>query len=124
MLSSLLPLNSEVTRTEACDLLSGTSGLVLGFVRPKDMVRPFALYQNEPNSFRESTVVRYTVPKDGPVTFALRDAVGRLLLQETQDAAAGDNFWAVSKAKLPSGLIYYTIETAFGTDTKRILLTK
>jgi hypothetical protein len=47
-----------------------------------------------------------------------------LLLQETQDAAAGDNFWTVSKAKLPSGLIYYTIETAFGTDTKRMLLTE
>ena len=124
LLSELLSLNSEVTRTEAYDLLSGTSGLVLGFVQPQDMAQPFALYQNEPNPFRESTVVRYTVPKDGPVTFVLRDAAGRLLLQETQDAAAGDNFWTVSKAKLPSGLIYYTIETAFGTDTKRMLLTE
>jgi hypothetical protein len=97
---------------------------VLGFVQPQDVSQPFALHQNEPNPFRETTEVRYTVPQAGDVTFTLRDAVGRLLLQETQDAAAGDNFWTVSKAKLPSGLIYYTIETAFGTDTKRMLLTE
>jgi hypothetical protein len=124
LLSKMLSLNSEVTRTEAYDLVSGTSGLVLGFVQSQDVSQPFALHQNEPNPFRETTVVRYTVPEAGDVTFVLRDAAGRLLLQETQNAAASDNFWTVSKAKLPSGLIYYTIETAFGTDTKRMLLTE
>jgi hypothetical protein len=90
----------------------------------------YALEQNYPNPFNPSTLIRYAVPADGPVTLRVYDIAGRevaTLVNDRQTAGtyevrfSGQN---ASGRSLASGVYFYQIRSGGFTETRKMLLLK
>lgn len=85
----------------------------------------FALVQNYPNPFNPSTVISYSISKDGPVTLKVFNSIGQQvaeLVNATQSAGIYNiNFNASS---LSSGVYFYTLKANDFTATKKFILIK
>lgn len=88
----------------------------------------YSLSQNYPNPFNPSTVINYTIAKDGNVKLKVYDITGRLAAVLINGFKTRGNysveFDADSFIKLSSGVYYYTIEAGGFIETKRMLLLK
>lgn len=88
----------------------------------------YSLSQNYPNPFNPSTVINYTIAKDGKVKLKVYDITGRLAAVLINGFKTRGNysveFDADSFIKLSSGVYYYTIEAGGFIETKRMLLLK
>jgi hypothetical protein len=91
---------------------------------------PERLEQNRPNPFNPVTEIRYSLPAAGRARLAVYDARGRLLRElfaGEQPAGPGSVTWdgrdGAGRA-VASGVYLYRLETATGTQAKRMLLIK
>jgi M6 family metalloprotease-like protein len=88
------------------------------------------LRQNVPNPFNPGTLIRYVLPIGGTVTLTIYDAAGsrvRLLEQALRGAGEHEVYWdGRDDAALPvaSGVYFYRLETAAGSEVKRMVLLK
>jgi len=81
------------------------------------------LFPNYPNPFNPSTVINYSVPKQGNVTIIVYDALGRevrTLINE--EKAAGSYTTEFNAANLSSGIYYYQIRADEFIQTKKMVL--
>ena len=91
---------------------------------------PQQLEQNRPNPFNPVTEIKFSLPAAGRARLAVYDAQGRLLrelLAGTQPAGPGSVTWDGRDAAgrpVASGVYLYRLETAAGTQAKRMLLIK
>ncbi len=70
-----------------------------------------ALEQNTPNPFRGRTVIRYRIPKTGPVSLVLHDVRGRVVRTIVEgDRNAGEHRVEVDAGELPAGVYFYRLE--------------
>jgi len=81
----------------------------------------FDLFQNQPNPFREQTMIGFYLPDDSEVRLILRDEAGRLLRVIDADKKAGYNTIQLESADLTNGFIYYQLSTKFGSKAKKML---
>ena len=93
----------------------------LNFTNTNDLINALELYQNKPNPFQGETNISFYLPESSEVTLILRDEVGRLLKEIKVQKAAGLNNLKINSADLPTGLIYYQLNTKYGTQTKKML---
>jgi len=96
--------------------VSGTTGVDY---YPGVVESGVALYQNVPNPFSTTTTVKFHLPKSGPVSLKLFDAVGHevmTLVDGTREA--GMNSITLSAEHLESG--YYTARLVAGGVTRII----
>jgi len=85
----------------------------------------FALYQNRPNPFRETTHIGFNLPAASKVSLIVYDAAGKLIKSIEQDAAIGYNQIVLSAVDLPMrGVLYYELITPTHKATKKMILTK
>ncbi|WP_310391411.1 T9SS type A sorting domain-containing protein [Hymenobacter sp.] len=97
------------------------TGLVLatGAARPADALR----LGNYPNPAGAATTIAYTLPAPGPVQFVLRTATGQVV-----DARAlgwqrsGPQQLTVATAALRAGCYTYTLTSAGGTQTRKLVI--
>jgi hypothetical protein len=85
----------------------------------------FNLYQNNPNPFNPSTVIRYSLSVTGSVTLKVYDVLGReitTLVNERQ--SAGSHQVTFDGRKLASGIYFYQLKTQNGIEQKKMLLMK
>jgi hypothetical protein len=85
----------------------------------------FTLYQNFPNPFNPSTVIRYSLRVNGIVTLKVFDLLGRevtTLVNEKQNP--GTYSVEFNASSLSSGVYFYQLNAAGFTDAKRMLLIK
>jgi len=82
----------------------------------------FILFQNEPNPFRNSTVVRFQLPESTPATLSIFNAEGRLLFQQTADYIQGMNAVTLEKAGLPPGVLFYKLEAGANMAWRKMVL--
>lgn len=92
---------------------------------PVDIITDYSLDQNFPNPFNPTTVISYTIPKDGMVTLKIFDALGRevkTLVNENQTVGR----YAVSfdASRLSSGVYFYRLVSGNYVSTKKMLLVK
>lgn len=129
-ISDLVGLNSSYTAAEAYISEPGTSGIARAevltqFKGGKEEVTvggQFELYQNQPNPFSNSTVIGFYLPQRAEATLRVFEGSGRLLLQIGGDYDKGYNAIEIDGADLGEhGLIYYQLETAGFTDTKKMM---
>ena len=107
--SGFADLSSEITSVEEHG------------VRPQE----FSLTQNYPNPFNPATRITYSLQSTGQVRLAVYDLLGRevaVLVDRVQ--GAGSHTQLFSGAGLPSGLYFYRLQTAAGTITRKMALTK
>jgi Secretion system C-terminal sorting domain len=89
----------------------------------------FLLYQNFPNPFNPSTVIKYRIPEDNFVTLKIFDSLGRevvTLINERQvkgEHHVSFNANSVNK-KISSGVYLYQLKSGDFTNTKKFVLLK
>lgn len=124
-LSELLSLNGSKTRGEAYNTYMETMGVGLQFNAESGVVETpaFALYQNQPNPFKQATSIPFRMPEDGWARLSVFDVTGKLLLVKEGDFSAGYNEWQLKRNELKgSGLLSYRLETEAATATRRMII--
>ena len=89
----------------------------------------FALYQNVPNPFNPTTVIRYDVPAGGGhVTLTVYDVAGRLvrtLVDETKSAGVKTVAWNGANnrgARVATGVYFYRLTAPGFEQTRKMVL--
>ena len=121
-LSKVLKINSQLTPKEAYDKDDELMDVQLELkgVTLSDLA---ALYQNTPNPFVEETAIGFYLPKASAATLTVRDVKGALLYRLEGNYAKGENQIILKHEQLrSSGVLYYTLETAEFTATKKMIL--
>ena len=124
-LSQWLNLDGSKTRAEAYNMFVEPVGLGLQFGAEPVVVETlsFALYQNQPNPFKQATVIPFQLAADSWARLSVFDATGKLLLVKEGNFAAGYNEWNLKRNELPSsGVLSYRLETEGATATRRMIL--
>jgi len=83
------------------------------------------LYQNEPNPFKESTMIAYELTEEGAVTFTITDVAGKIMKVINTEGVRGYNSITLESDDLGvSGVFYYTIRSGEFTDTKKMIVVR
>jgi hypothetical protein len=81
------------------------------------------LSQNYPNPFNPATTIGFHLPRPGQVTLSIYNTAGQLVTDWFDDyLAAGYHQITFDGSGLTSGLYVYTVRTAIGTQSKKMLL--
>jgi hypothetical protein len=85
----------------------------------------FELYQNEPNPFVNKTAIGFHLPEATTATLTVYDETGRMVFTQKGDFAKGYNVLSLDRALLSTtGVLYYTLETATASATKKMIQMK
>ncbi len=125
-LSKALRVSSDLTPAEGYSETSDKLAVSLRFGED-DIIgsETFALYQNRPNPFGSETTISFNLPEAMDATLTIYDVSGRVLKQVTRNYAAGYNEELVERNELgATGILYYQLETATETATKKMILVK
>ncbi len=113
-------LSNNVTKTEAYtnDLEVLDIELNVRGIENAD----FVLYQNVPNPFSTQTDIQFQLPGDSKVVLRVYDVSGRELLTQTNNYTKGNHTITVTKEQLKSSsVMYYKLETEYGTASKKMI---
>ena len=127
-LSEMLSVSSRVTRAEAYDLSGGRQEVALRFNGQGGSTISgvgFELYQNQPNPFVSKTFIGFHLPEAASATLTVLDESGRTLFTQKGDYAKGYNAVSLDRTLLgTSGVLYYKLETATASATKKMIQSK
>ena len=85
----------------------------------------FELYQNEPNPFKDKTVIGFQLPAAAAATLTVYDERGRVLYTQKGDYGKGYNAMVLDRTLLKtSGVMYYTLETETASATRKMVQMK
>lgn len=87
--------------------------------------KEYRLYQNYPNPFNPSTIIRYSVPKEGRVSLKIYDALGKeVAALVNENRSAGTYSITFNAGNLPSGIYFCRIEAGGYMEVKKLMLVK
>ena len=118
-LSELLGMNSNVTKAEAY-LGDNLETVNLNLSGAKEV--EFSLGQNEPNPFKETTTIGYSLPEASDIKLTLYDVTGKALQVIREQGQQGENKVIVSTDALTTGVVYYKLETGQYTATRHMIV--
>ena len=124
-LSEVLRPGSEITRTEAYDRDGNTMKLDFEFIQPQtgSEAASFALYQNQPNPFNQTTTIGFRLPEAGRAAFRVFSASGQLVKTVVGNFEKGYNELNFRREEFGApGVYYYEIETPTHGDRKKMIL--
>ncbi len=85
----------------------------------------FTLEQNFPNPFNPSTLIKFNLSESGNARLFVTDMMGQQVAEVFNGyKPAGQHSIAYNGAGLTSGIYFYTLETASGRLTKKMMLMK
>jgi hypothetical protein len=84
----------------------------------------FILGQNIPNPANNSTLINYSVPEAGEVTFHVHSISGQLLYSKTIEAKRGNQSIELNTSTLAAGIYFYSIEYKGQRIVKRMSVQK
>ena len=125
-LSNQIGLTSTITRREAYmgDDMAEV-GVKLIFAKVADPAQiTYHLAQNEPNPFKEETLIRYRMAESGKATFTISDITGRVIAVREVDGVKGENSLVLRKSELPgaTGILYYQMEAGEFIGVKNMIM--
>ncbi len=83
----------------------------------------YALYQNNPNPFVNSTTIGFELPESEEYTLTIYDGTGKLIKVITEIGKAGYNSRTITKKELNTrGVLYYRLESGDYTSTKKMVI--
>jgi len=126
-LSDLMSVSSRITKAEAykngerMDVAfrfnNGATSTIAGV--------GFELYQNQPNPFVNKTFIGFHLPEAATATLSIFDEAGRMVYNQKGAFAKGYNTIAIDRALLNTvGMMYYKLETATNSATKKMIQSK
>ena len=83
-----------------------------------------ALAEIEPNPVATEALIRYEVRDDSPVTFMVRDRLGRTLSEKTIDAVAGAGIYRLDFSATPPGIYFLTMQVDGFVRTRRVVVAR
>ncbi len=119
----LLAVTSDVTFAEAYNSKLEERGVELGIRTDDGIVGSgvFELYQNTPNPFDVETVVNFRLPKASPAKLSIYDVTGKVIRVYDLQGVKGMNSIRITKDDVDvSGVLYYQLDAADHTATKRM----
>ncbi len=85
----------------------------------------FTLRQNYPNPFNNSTIIRYSIPKESLVTLKVYNTIGEEVLSLLNEQKQVGNYQTDFKtANLPSGVYFYRLQAGEFVQTRKMILLK
>ncbi|MCR9103050.1 MAG: T9SS type A sorting domain-containing protein, partial [bacterium] len=121
-LSEALRMSDAVTPREAYGNTGTFEDVALHFGEAAGS-SAFVLYQNQPNPFRNETVIGFELPEAMPATVTISDVAGRVVRGYKVDGAKGYNQITVKASDLAvRGIVFYTVETKGHSATKQMVV--
>lgn len=110
-------------------VLKTTNGGDTGYVSVKssgnEIPDGFTLYQNFPNPFNPTTVIKYTIPKQTFVKLTVYDLLGEeVAVLVNKIKRAGKYKQKFDASRLASGVYFYKLTAGDYTQTKKMMLVK
>ncbi len=123
--SEIFTINSTYTLAEAYSA-NEEMGVAIAF-NAKDgssiVGGQFELFQNQPNPFDKNTVIAFSLPQAGTATLTIFDVSGKVIRTSEGDFARGYNEILISRDELSAtGMLYYRLESADYTATKKMII--
>ncbi len=119
--SEVVYLGSQITVAQAYDLNDRL--LQPGFdFKSTAGENPFALYQNQPNPFKEATTIGFLLPEAGEVTLTIHDVSGKVLQTIDGIYPKGRNQVTIHSDNMQTGVLYYTLQSGKNIATRRMVL--
>ena len=85
----------------------------------------FELAQNYPNPFNPSTTISFTMNETATASLKVYDLAGREVATLVEGLTAiGEHSVTFDAASLSTGVYFYTLETAAGSETRKMVLVK
>ena len=85
----------------------------------------FELYQNQPNPFVHKTSIGFYLPEAAEATLSVFDEAGRMVYLQKGQFGKGENSISLERALInTTGLLYYKLETATDSATKKMIQAK
>jgi photosystem II stability/assembly factor-like uncharacterized protein len=85
----------------------------------------FYLEQNYPNPFNNTTIIRYSIPKEGIVTIRIYNILGEEVTTLVNEQKEAGNYQATFNSdQFTSGVYFYQIKAGEFTQTKKMILLK
>ena len=123
--SNALSVSSEITKAESYSAKGELKDIAFNFTNGTTTTSTtFELYQNRPNPFKDATVISFTLPQADKATISIMDISGKVLKVIEQEGVQGYNEVNLEKTSLGAGVLYYRLETATDTATKKMTLIK
>ncbi|MDR1180630.1 MAG: T9SS type A sorting domain-containing protein [Bacteroidales bacterium] len=91
-------------------------------VKRIDGMEGFTLGQNIPNPANNSTLINYSIPEAGEVTFKLHSVSGQLLYSKTIEVAHGKQSLELNTSSFAAGIYFYSIEYKGQRLVKRMMI--
>lgn len=124
-LEEVLHINNHITSSELITNDLTSYGVELSFESKFIDVEEFVfnLEQNEPNPFSEATNIGFTLGQDDVATLTVYNLSGQVIYQVKGEYTKGYNEITLSKSDLNArGLLFYKLESAGYTDTRKMIL--
>lgn len=123
-LSEMLGVSGAITRAEAYGD-AGRMGVAFRFDGKTIAGVGFELYQNQPNPFVNRTFIGFFLPEAAEATLSIFDETGRVVYQQKGQFAKGENTIALDRALInTTGMLFYKLETATDSATKKMIQAK
>jgi len=123
-LSEMLNVSGSITRAEAYGD-AGRLNVAFRFDGKTIAGVGFELYQNQPNPFVNRTFIGFFLPEAAEATLSVYDETGRVVYQQKGQFAQGENTIALDRALInTTGMLYYKLETATDSATKKMIQSK
>lgn len=125
-LCEAMTVNSRYTNAEAYTS-EGKLNLSLLFNcedKPMEVYNKFEVYQNVPNPFVDDTKIGFYMPEEAEATITITNVAGQTLARMESRFTQGYQELIMSREGLSNtdGYLFYTIETPFGSVTKKMIL--
>ena len=117
LLSELLTMNTVLTPALAYAADGEEMNVSLKF---NPVNKDFSLLQNVPNPFTNQTTIPFNLPQQSSAKIIVMDTAGKILKIIEDDFEKGYNEVILNNTTT-TGLLYYRIETAFGTATGKMI---
>lgn len=127
-LSQMLSLGNSITRTEAYTLVGGEMAkkeVVLRFNGSNGSTLAgagFELLQNAPNPTKGFTNISFNLPEAAEATLVITNAEGRVVRTLSGSFAKGFNTVTLQRAELEAGMLFYQLNTATNSATKKMIV--
>ncbi|WP_235299088.1 T9SS type A sorting domain-containing protein [Portibacter marinus] len=120
-LSDMINVTSTKTAAEAYVGSSLEVQNVDASFRTNETEAGYVLYQNEPNPFKGSTVIKYNLPEAANATLKVFDVTGKVLYNQQLSGEKGANRVTV-KGLNATGVMYYQLDSDEFTATKKMIV--
>ena len=122
-LSDVLSVSSRYTAAEAYNAELELMGVAIEYSNSTVAATGFDLFQNTPNPFKDETVIGFSLPEANTASLKVYDVTGRVLKSVEGEFAKGYNEVTLNRSELSAtGVLYYTLESANDSATKKMIL--